>query len=383
MPAAPPSRVVLVGAGHTHAHILRMWGRMPIPETRLTCVSNHPTATYSGMLPGVLARQYPSHRMEIDLAGLCKEVGASLEVANFTGLDLNHRQLLFDDRDPLSFDVLSIGIGSVPSHAGASLDPTVIPIKPMQTFVTRLERRVVEQVQQHRVRLLRVVVVGTGLGGVEIALCLPPRLVSLLRGTPFHLTLVGSNRLAEGTTPRTEALLTREFQSRGVDVRLGARVNAVGEGAVVLDDGKKIAAELVLWATNAAGPPALRGIDLPKDRQGFLLTRPTLQSIADEPVFAVGDTGTVEGSTTPKAGVYAVRQGPVLWANLARLIRRRELLEYHPQPNFLKIINLGNNQAIAEYKGLSIKGRLAWRLKNWIDTRFMSKYQNRSAGRRH
>ncbi|MGB6041892.1 MAG: NADH dehydrogenase subunit, partial [Pirellulales bacterium] len=94
----PKHEVVLLGAGHTNAHILRMWRMQPIPDVRLTCVSNFPIATYSGMLPGVLADLYPIDRMEIDLVRLCAAVNARLIVGNFTGLDIQQRQLLFEHR---------------------------------------------------------------------------------------------------------------------------------------------------------------------------------------------------------------------------------------------------------------------------------------------
>jgi NADH dehydrogenase FAD-containing subunit len=135
-----PSRdIVLLGLGHTNAHVLRMWRMQPIPDTRLTCVSNFPTVTYSGMLPGVLAGQYPPERMEIDLVRLCAAAGARLIVADVSGLDVPQRKLLFTNRAPIPFDVLSIGIGSISQFNGVSVeDDSVLTIKPMQTFLARL-----------------------------------------------------------------------------------------------------------------------------------------------------------------------------------------------------------------------------------------------------
>jgi selenide,water dikinase len=125
----PKRDIVLLGAGHTHAHILRMWRMEPVAEIGLTCVSNFPVATYSGMLPGVLAGQYSSERMEIDLVRLCAAANARLIVGHVIGLDRDARQLLFDDRPPLHFDVLSVGIGSVPNSQGvARTDPSVVTV---------------------------------------------------------------------------------------------------------------------------------------------------------------------------------------------------------------------------------------------------------------
>src|SRR5262245_31381055 len=131
--------VVLWGMGHTNLHVARMWRRSPIPNARLSCVSNPPVSTYSGMLPGVLAGQERRERMEIDLERFCTSVGARLIQGDVSGLDLARRQLLLEGGPTLRFDVLSIGIGSVPSREGVEeLGDVVLAIKPMPTFLDRL-----------------------------------------------------------------------------------------------------------------------------------------------------------------------------------------------------------------------------------------------------
>ena len=120
---------------------------------------------------------------------------------------------------------------------------------------------------------------------------------------------------------------------------------------------------------------ALLAIDLPKDPQGFLLTRDTLQSTGADNVFAVGDTGTVEGMDMPKAGVYAVREGPVLWKNLRSLVKGRVPSPYVPQGDFLRLINTGDGKALMDYKGWAVHARWCWLLKDWIDSRFISRFR--------
>ena len=102
----------------------------PIADARLTCVSNFPVATYSGMLPGVSAGQYEPERMGIDLVRLCASAGARFIQGNVTGLDIERQELLIDERPPLSFDVLSIGIGSVPNRKSVEADDTLLAINP-------------------------------------------------------------------------------------------------------------------------------------------------------------------------------------------------------------------------------------------------------------
>ena len=121
---APPSKqVVLVGVGHTHAEIVRRWRARPVDGADLTCVSNAPAASYSGMLPGVLAGQYRPDDMRIDVSGLCAAAGAQLVVGEASRLDLGGQDA-HRDGVPVPFDVLSIGIGSVPSTAGVEIEAT-------------------------------------------------------------------------------------------------------------------------------------------------------------------------------------------------------------------------------------------------------------------
>lgn len=377
-PLLPKHDVVLLGIGHTNAHVLRMWKMHPLPDARLTCLSNYSIATYSGMLPGVLAGQYRPEQMEIDLVRLCAAASARLIVDTVTGLDLERREILFDNRAPITFDVLSIGIGSVPSQAGVeSLDDTVLAIKPMQTFLPRLDERL-RQVRLRRPdRPLRVAIVGAGAGGVEIALCLPNSITKSLGDIPFELTIVnGHDGVTSGATAKTSLKSQWALEARGVRLVLGRRVVRVEAGVISLDNGEQLDADIVLWSTSAVAPPLLKGLDLPKDERGFLLTHPTLQSTGDVPVFAVGDSGTLENLPTPKAGVYAVRQGIVLWKNIQRTLQGQPLEEYQPQTSFLKLFNSGDGRAIGEYKGFSFHTGWAWKLKNAIDTKFMAKYQN-------
>ena len=108
------SSIVLLGLGHTNAHIVRKWGMSPIPDAQLICISNSDHATYSGMLPGTLAGLYPKGRMTIDLVRLCASAGACFIRAEVVGLDLDDHRVLLNSRPPIAFDLLSVGIGSIP-----------------------------------------------------------------------------------------------------------------------------------------------------------------------------------------------------------------------------------------------------------------------------
>jgi len=379
MNESPERAVVLLGVGHTNAFVVRQWARAAIPNCRLICISKFPFTTYSGMLPGTLAGQFTPAEMQIPLEPLVARAGGELILGDVTGLDLEQKQVQFADRSPLRFDLLSVGVGSMPAGWDAVDSATVLPIKPMQTFVQRLDERLLavqDQPSSATKQPLRIAIVGGGVAGIEIALCLAARLRHRFPDVAAELRIFTSTpEIAEGMTDKSILMLRRLLQQHGVDIHTGARVFSVEDHQLTISGGQRFKADCVIWATGAAAPPVLRQLGLPTDERGFVATKTTLQSTERNDVFAVGDSGTIVDNPTPKAGVFAVRQAPVLWQNIQNQLAGEPLVSYHPQRGFMKILNTGDGKALLEYKGLSFHGRWCWSLKAWIDKRFIKHYQ--------
>lgn len=383
--------VVLLGVGHTNAHVLRKWKMKPFENAQLVCISDFPTATYSGMLPGVLAGQYDVEAMEIDLVRLCASAGARLIIGEVTEVDHAQREIRFRNRPPLAFDVLSIGVGSRPTFKGVEIgdENPLVAVKPMQSFLERLKTKL-DQVQQaaqadaKSKNGVRIVIVGGGIGSIEIAFCLHKRLQddpeSLglgASGAKAEFALVtGGKRVGAGLLPATQDKVREQFAQRNITAVEGSRVAEIKRDHLVLSNGNRVDADVVIWATSAVAPELLGKIGFETDERGFLATRPTLQTVTSDRVFAVGDSGTIVGSNLVKAGVFAVRQGPVLWDNIQRLILQRKLSDYVPQTGFLKLINTADSKSIAEFKGKTIYSGWCWKLKHRIDYKFMKMYQD-------
>ena len=194
---------------------------------------------------------------------------------------------------------------------------------------------------------------------------------------PIEITLVTANdRVGNQLLESTQKIIRRQLEARQIKFLTGQRVSSVKEDGLELADGSLVQADAILWATGAAPPALLDKLSLEMDAAGFVATLPTLQSKTDDHIFAVGDSASIVDSPVPKAGVYAVRQGPVLWNNINRMLWHPPLEKYEPQPGFLKLLNTGDGKAIAEYKGFSFHTAWAWKLKERIDAKFMAMYQN-------
>ena len=372
------NNIVLLGVGHTNAHVVRMWKMQPLAGAQLVCVSNFPVATYSGMLPGVLAGQYPVSAMEIDLVRLCQSAGARLIVNEVTGLDLDRGRIEFRDRPPLPYRLLSIGVGSQPTFADVEVasDDALLAVKPMQTFLPRLQERIdaVEKLKPNQP--VRIAIVGGGIGSIEIAFCLNQRFKKSGNANVELSLVTGGKRVGAGLSDSAAQIVQEQLEEKGIAVHAGNRVKRVNADSIELNNGDRVDADAIIWATGASAPKLLEKFDLPKDERGFLATRRTLQVVDHDRIFAVGDTGTITDDPTVKAGVFAVRQGPILWDNLRRSLWKRQLVNYVPQRRFLKLVNTADGKSIAEYSKITRYTKWAWRLKDRIDRRFMAMYQN-------
>jgi selenide,water dikinase len=370
-----PRDLVLVGGGHAHVQVIRRFAMEPAPEVRLSVVLDRPEAVYSGMVPGFVAGDYAAEDLAIDVLPLARRAGARVVLAAATGVDPKTRTIALEGRPPLAFDVASLDVGS--SVRGLELPGVrdfALATRPINGFVDRLDAALAEARARRGPAPLRVVVVGGGAAGVEIAFTLGARLAA--QRAPAAFTLVAdSETLLPGASPRLARAAAREAERRGVRVRLGARVAGVEPGRVLLEGAAGAEpADLVLWAAGAAPVPL--AVDAPKDAAGFVRVRETFQVIGSDDLFAAGDCAALDAHPwVPKAGVYAVRAGPVLAANLRARLAGGRLRRYRPQRDFLALLNLGERRALGGKWGLALSGRAVWRAKDAIDRRFVERFR--------
>jgi selenide,water dikinase len=352
-PRPPAQQLVLAGGGHTHALVLLRWlMRGNRPSGSITLVNRASTALYSGMLPGLVAGVYQRDACCIDLRRLCSAVNVTLVIAEITGLDLENRHLLLADRPALSWDWLSLDLGSTTR----SLSGCAIGVKPLEPFLNWLGRRQ-DSGQPLRIR-------GGGAAAVELALALRGRgkaVELLLRGDDLHLQPARALPLGE-----------RLLHQAGVAIRRRMADDQPAE----------------LACTGSRAPAWFAETGLPCDVDGRVRTLASLQVESQPRVFAVGDCGVLSAAPRPPSGVWAVRAAPTLAANLARCLATgappKQLQAWRPQPRALQLLadlsRNGEPTAIALWGPLALgPSRLLWTWKHRIDRQFMARFQQAGA----
>jgi selenide,water dikinase len=339
------TRIALLGGGHAHALVLLEFRKFISKNLDVVLVSETPSHTYSGMVPGVIAGHYSAAQAQIDLAHLAREAGAQFVAGRVQRFDLDAKRVLMEDGGAVDYDVLSLNLGSMPRD----LRPDALPVKPFEEFIARW-RKLLEAPKPPR-----IAVVGAGAGGVELAMAMKYALTQRSGG---EVELYSERfEFPEGVAAR----LRRALGRLAIPVRIGESAGADFDAT--------------FWVTGASALPLLRESGLKTDAAGYVLVDASLRSVSHPDVFAAGDNASMEGRKLPKSGVYAVRQGPVLAENLKRVVRGMPMLDFRPQPASLSLISCGAKYAIASRGGWSAEGSWAWRWKDWIDRRWIARFR--------
>ncbi len=386
-----PQDLVLIGGGHSHAIVLKLFGMKPLPGVRLTLISDVLYAPYSGMLPGHVAGFYGHDECHINLRSLSKFAQCQIFVDRAIAIDFSKNCVICQNHPPVNFDLLSIDIGSTPatlSVPGAA--EYAIAAKPVPEFLANWNQLITER-QNHPDKPLRIAIVGGGAGGVELALNMQSRLQS-----EIHLFHSGAE-LMPAHNKRVRRRLKQILINRGIKLHLMEKVSTIEKPETIdIEDNKKIPmpnaqcpmpdvqiscesglklkCDRIFWVTQASAPNWIKESGLATDSNGFMQVNDYLQSVSHPNVFAAGDIAAMVNHPRPKAGVFAVRQGKPLFENLQQFLSAKPLKPFVPQSQYLGLIGTGNKSAIASRGNFMWESSLLWYWKDWIDRKFMQTF---------
>ena len=394
----PVKHLVLIGGGHAHVHTLKMLGMDPMKGVAVTLITKDIETPYSGMIPGFVAGHYVREECHVDLAKICSFSGVSLVHAEACRLDRSRKRVYCSDgRPPIRYDVLSIDIGITPKPLPLifqSSRPTITPVKPIDRFSYRWEIILARVLAAEMAgKPVQLAVVGGGAGGTELCFAMHHRLqqemirdgkdVSLLQVTLYNRgpTLISQHNKG------VQNIINRIAAEKGIIIQLNTEIVSVEMKAdssstdhladyLVSADGRKFIFDEAIWCTDASVQSWIKETGLETTEEGFICVGATLESCNSPGIFACGDVAHLVESPRPKAGVFAVRAGPPLTANLRRKLLNQPLETWTPQDQFLGIIGTGGAYAVASKGPLGIEGEFVWKLKDKIDRTWMAVYND-------
>jgi selenide,water dikinase len=371
-------KIVLVGGGHSHITVLEQFANHPLSDSQLTLVTDSQTTIYSGMVPGFVAGQYRQEELEIDIKKLAQQAKAQVVISKAVKIDTQERKILLANGLPIRYDIASFNIGA--TMAGRYLPGIhqhTTKTRPLGLFIKQVDK-ILQAAQKHysTTTPFRVVVVGAGMGGIELAFTLQQRLQQNVSTTVQVLILQNKPRILDHYSDSLAHRVHQLGKERNIKIQCNRKVVAVEPNTVILEDGKCIHCQAVLWVTGPDSHPIFKESGLSTDDLGFVRVHSTLQIENQNNLFATGDCATLtDYPQTPKAGVYAIRQGTYITRNIRSLLSGKPLHIYRPQKDFLALINLGNGRALGTKWGQLVEGKWVMTLKDRIDRSFVKRFQ--------
>ncbi|CAB9498140.1 Pyridine nucleotide-disulphide oxidoreductase [Seminavis robusta] len=400
--------LVLVGGGHAHVQVIKALAGRP-SHLRVTLIDQQEAASYSGMVPGAIAKLYSPPATLLHLAPLAEWANITFVQAQVVDVDLQNKLIYYttttsstnDDNDEststtattdsISFDALSLDIGSATRdlHVIPGALAYTIPTRPIAALIQRIqqaEQEILLQNTDSKMRIIKVVVVGAGVAGLELALSIRGRWSELVDDLSVTVldAVSGQSDILPSETPSCRRKLLEILESKDIQLRrYDCGIESIAQHHITLNNNSdSIEFDYCIWATGAE-PHTLattlqtkRGLQL--DSHGWIQVNRQLQSVSHPCVFAAGDCAS-HPAHPPKAGVYAVRSGPILIQNLTHYLlhpnNNKQLVDFVPQPDFLKLMACGDGTALGFRFGIPLHGTWVWNMKDEIDKSFMDLFR--------
>jgi NADH dehydrogenase FAD-containing subunit len=332
---------------------------------------------YSGMGPGMLGGTYSPDEIRFATRSLVEAKGGRFILGKAYRIDPHKQRVLLADmgdggEQEIVYDVLSCNAGSyVPREMVKGEASTVFTAKPIENLLVAKETIL----RLSATKKLAIAVVGSGPSAIEIA----GNIHQLCRrqgGIMPRIQLFGGRNFMSGRPPKVSRLTRTILEKKGVEIIEAGYVRQIEDGRLLLENGQSYPADIIFSAVGVRPSPLFIRSGLPVGADGGLLVDGYLRSSRYHNIFGGGDCISFEPEPLDKVGVYAVRQNSVLYGNLLACLDGRKPEKFSPGGKYLLIYNLGDGEGVLSKWFITFSGKLAFRIKDYIDRKFIRSFQN-------
>jgi pyridine nucleotide-disulfide oxidoreductase family protein len=357
-------QLILVGGGHAHLSVLNKLQSNPLNNVQTILISPSRFQYYSGMFSGCVEGIYSQSDIRVDLDQMSRKASITFVIDTVTSIDAKQKKIGTEKGKSLTYDAISFDIGSLTRGNGIQgVKEFADTLKPDFRFESIGRLRSAEH----------IIIVGGGPSGIETSFSL--NAWRKKHGINHPVTLLSAGPLLSGKHKIISRKIEKMAAGQGIRIRTGERVIKVKQGCIMTSSAE-YPYDVLFWLAGPAAPEIFRNAQLPADDLGYLRVSSTLQVKEYPSIFGAGDcVNFATAGGLAKAGVYAVRQGPVLYQNFKNFFESGSMELFIPQRHYLSILSLGNQRGLLLYGRCAVVGRWCWYLKNFIDQHFISKYQ--------
>jgi NADH dehydrogenase FAD-containing subunit len=363
--------LVLVGGGHAHMVTLANINAFVGKGHRVTVIGPSEYHYYSGMGPGMLGGTYGPADIRFATKHVVEKQGGVFVLGKAVRVKPVEKQIQLESGETVSYDLVSFNAGSYVPRLNLSEDTeNIYSVKPIERLM-EAQARIKELISQ---KSITIGILGGGPSSAEIAGNIWQLTSKHGKNRPRVKIFAGRGlmtRFPKGVRTRVEESL----RSRGVEIHSNGYVRTIESDGVILESGERCDLDFIFLAMGVRPNAIFERSGIPMGPDGGMLVNSYLQSPAYPEMFGGGDCIYFQDHPLDKVGVYAVRQNPVLFNNLMSALEGEPLQVFNPGGDYLLVFNVGGGKGVLRKGWLTFSGRLAFVIKDYIDRRFIKKFQ--------
>ena len=373
-------RVLILGGGFAGVGAAQ---KLKKAGAEVVLVDRHDYHTFQPLLyqfaTGLIEQTAVGHSLR-DL--LSRHDNTVIHKASVSKIDLEAREVSFEEIEPISYDYLVLGIGAEVNYFGTAGAPD--HAFPMYTLphALRLKNHVLERWEAAdrdpsliEDGALNIVVVGGGPTGVETA----GAVAELYRGNfakdyrevdseDARVILVEAGPELFGMfKPKLRSYAEKALTDRDVEVMTGKQVASVEPTRVALKSGEQLKAHTLVWGAGLQGNALVQSLGIELQRGNRIAVGPDLALPGHPEVYVIGDVAAITDAKTeqvlPQLGSVALQSGE----HVGKVISAR-LAGKEPDPFKYKdkgtMATIGRGAAVVQMLGgrtmTGLKAQAAW-----------------------
>lgn len=364
-------KLILVGGGHAHMTTLENIDRFVEAGIDVTVIGPSDYHYYSGMGPGMLGGSYQPSDIRFATKWVVEKLGGTFIKDRVIKIDPERREVFTQAGQVLSYDVISFNAGSfVPMDTAAENHGNIYSVKPIEKLMEAATKLRALFAREKRV----VSIVGGGPSAAEVA----GNIRQLADKTNHHIPQIrifAGRKFMSRFEEKVRSRVIASLEKRDIQIVESDYVAQVKTDEIKLASGESFPTDFTFMALGVKPSSIFEKSGLPVGPDNGLLVNRYLQSAGYPEIFGGGDCICFQEQPLDKVGVYAVRQNPVLLHNLMAQLTGGDLEKFDPGPEYLLIFNLGDGCGVLKKKQWVFGGPIAFKIKDFIDQRFMKKFQ--------
>jgi len=378
-------QLIIIGGGY--GGIRAMQGLSRVKELDITLIDQNPYHYLQTEAYALIANEVTLTDVTVDLVALCKRYkNTSYKKASIKDIDLLGKKVKCEDGD-LSFDYLIIATGSRTNFPKtiAGLEEYSHGVKTLQRafeFKQQFEFQLYERMQSEEdlfCKAFNVVIGGAGLSGVEIAAEMGNYAQKFIHenrmlcdGIQIYL-IASRDKVLDGMHPYLQEKTQQRLEALGVKVLYNTRITQVQKDAVVLQDGKEIGFDFMIFAGGVKASTLATALGCPLNAKGQVKVDATLQVSCHKNIYAIGDVAALvdaKGEVIPATANAAEQSAGIVVQNIKAQLKGKD-----PKHAFVGLQGMmvalgGLNAAVVLFNTFKVSGFLGYFLKRLITWRY-------------